>query len=248
MNLWPFFKDKDPTCKDLVGLDSMFKKKENNKYALAANSQKFNKLVLNSSYDVVYKQSENYSVEIKSSMRQLGEITIDIKHNVLTLGQREISYPPNFFKGVVVYVSAPEIISFDLYGSGYIEIHQNENKTNHDLMLILSGSGSIKFSTAYVCSKCFIKLTGSGIIECGKSFVATDFIKTQVTGSGACSISNLDCPSISNIVMGSGTIVLKKTKTQMVRNVLNGSGSIRVNGDIGRWFNTKNGSGSININ
>lgn len=248
MNIWAYFKDKDPIRKDLVGLDSMFKKKENNSHVLAADGQKFYNLVLNSSYDVVYTQSEKYSVEIKSSMKQLDEITIDIKHNVLTLGQREISYPPIFFKGVVVYVSAPEIISFELYGSGYIEIHINENKINNDLVLILTGSGSIKISSDYICNRCFIKLTGSGIIGCSKCFVATNSIKTQIVGSGVCTISNLDSPSVSNTVMGSGTIILKNAKIQTVRNVINGSGSIRVTGNIGRWSNTKHGSGSININ
>jgi hypothetical protein len=193
----------------------------------------FTEVVSEGDYIVEIVQGEEYSVIVEAEDNLLPYIETDLKNSSLVIRtKRRRCIDPNI--RVKILVTAPEIKSIVLSGSGSINAEQIETDF---LNINLSGSGDI--ITSAVCEKMDCSISGSGNIsligscedgdlhisgsgninsfgmnyfKCfatisgsGDMFISViDFLDVKITGSG--SVNYIGNPAVTAKITGSGSV------------------------------------------
>ncbi len=196
----------------------------------------FNELEINGAIDVVFNQSKDYSVVVKTNENLLEYIITELNGSKLVLKTKDgtnISSNDN----IKVFVKGPEMNSIILNGSGSF-VAKNHVKVD-DINCDISGSGDIEFGDL-VCNTDSMTISGSGdiILSNGKS-KSGDF---AISGSGDISASNWKTKILEIAIHGSGSVEAFASKQLDVS--ISGSGDVLYNGDPKENFEIT-GSGDI---
>lgn len=182
----------------------------------------FKHLVLMGSPNVVYTQTNSGKpqVEIYGPDNLVHLLETNVEDNKLTINFKKntnVRYKGKF----EVRISAPELKSMEVRGSGDIVLANTINTTK--LNLSIRGSGDIK-GKKVECDNLDLSVQGSGDIKLEK-IKAID-LKAQVAGSGDMELSG-SSKSASYAINGSGDIKAVDVKAEDVQAKINGSGSVR---------------------
>ncbi|MBN2683468.1 MAG: DUF2807 domain-containing protein [Bacteroidales bacterium] len=193
----------------------------------------FNEIVSEGDYEVNIVQGDEYSVVVEAEENLMPYIETDLDNSTLVIRtKRRRCIDPNY--RVKVWVSAPEVKSIILSGSGNINAEQIE--TNF-LNVKISGSGDIV--TQAVCQKLDCSISGSGNISLmgscdegdmhisssgningygmeqitsfatisgsGDMYLSViDFLDVKITGSGC--VNYIGNPAVTAKITGSGSV------------------------------------------
>ncbi len=172
----------------------------------------FKEIRIKNSMDVIVKQGDSLSVEVKDYSNLLPYITTRVSGNTLIIDNDDwIIHSVG-----VVMITMPTLTGVDIVGSG--NVSTSGNFTFNDLSLIVSGSGN--FSLAGFCKTLNAKVYGSGTIrafdmptETATVLVSgsgdlqlnvTRSLDVNITGSG--DVTYKGNPSVSSRVSGSGGV------------------------------------------
>jgi hypothetical protein len=138
---------------------------------------------------------------------------------------------------VTITLSAPDISSIFLSGSGNLETTGSFTPANLDLAV--SGSGNIHMQQVHTGNiEAFV--SGSGSIHANNGTTIEQ--KITISGSGNIDLSNVSAKKVSTITSGSGNIKLYATDWLNVK--ISGSGNVYYRGNPS--INTSiSGSGSV---
>ena len=167
---------------------------------------------------VYYTQGDYYSLEIEAQENLMGYIETTVEGNDLVLREE---HGVNFGKHdpIRIYITAPDIISLDISGSGTINV--NQGWTGNDLSTTISGSGTIHIPNLQ-CNRISSDISGSGNIEInGGSCNYEDF---TISGSGSIDMRMVECDTSYSGISGSGDIYANIRK--LLDATISGSGNI----------------------
>jgi Putative auto-transporter adhesin, head GIN domain len=196
----------------------------------------FQKFSLSVDAEVHFTQSNDYSLEIDAQQNILDQIESVVAGNELKIGLRHSINISNSER-IVIRVSAPEVNSFIVSGSGDIDIQQPDAPAN--LNLAISGSGSIEADQAGI-SYVESNISGSGRIEVAGGHPNSN--KATISGSGYIDMQNVQVKESETRISGSGTI--KVYATQKLNAHISGSGTVYYKGTPTISSSTS-GSGSV---
>lgn len=196
----------------------------------------FNEIEINGAIDVIFEQSKDYSVIVKTNENLLEYIITELdgaKLLVKTKDDTNISSNDN----IKVFVKGPEMNSIILNGSGSF-VAKNHVKVD-DINCDISGSGNIEFGDL-VCNTYSMNISGSGdiILSNGKS-KSGDF---AISGSGDISASNWKTKILEIAINGSGSVEAFALKQLDIS--ISGSGDVTYKGEPKENFEIS-GSGDI---
>ncbi len=188
----------------------------------------FNKLVVNTSTEVILNHAENnsYSIEPNGS-----HLSMEVNNGTLTVSTDKSKQFPK-----KVYINCKNISHIEVLGSSDISTANEFSTENIELRVVGSGSIAMKLKA----QKLVANVEGSGAMNLAGS---SDEIKAQVSGSGDIIAENMMAQNAEAAVFGSGDIVLNAQK-QLRAEVL-GSGSIKYIGKPEISGISITGSGSI---
>lgn len=203
------------------------------------NVDSFKHLVLTGSPDVVYTQTNSGKpqVEIYGPDNLVALLETNVEDNKLIIKFKENTSVRHKGK-FEVRVSAPEVKSMEVKGSGDITL-ANTIKTTK-LSLSVQGSGDIE-GKKLECEILDLSVQGSGDIKL-ENIKSTD-LKAQVAGSGDIELGG-SSKSASYRVNGSGDIKATDLKAEDVQANVNGSGNIRCHATKA-LKGSVNGSGTV---
>jgi len=167
---------------------------------------------------VYYTQGDYYSLEIEAQENLIEYIETTVKGNDLVIREEN---GVNFGKHdpIRIYITAPDIISLDISGSGTINV--NQGWTGNDLSTTISGSGTINIPNLQ-CNRISSDISGSGNIEInGGSCNYEDF---TISGSGSIDMRMVECDTSYSGISGSGDIYANIRK--LLDATISGSGNI----------------------
>jgi hypothetical protein len=215
----------------------------------------FNKIVNSTSIDIVYKKADTSGINIKADENLLEYIVTETDNNTLEIRTRNGSTCLDFDTKPLITVSAPNLESIFMSGSGtFLADEMSGNSVEikmsgsggisvdkvicTDLSVILSGSGNININNC-TCVSSDIFLSGSGNIALSGQNESSDL---KISGSGEINAENLMLESASIIISGSGDIFTNVEKSLTA--IISGSGNIYLKGDPA-ISKTISGSGRI---
>ncbi len=200
----------------------------------------FNEIINRTPFVVIFTPGEKYSVTVEGNARQMPILMTLCDNGRLTLRVAD-----GFYRDVKlrVLVSAPDINTFIVSGSGQIECKE-KLKYGHPVRLELSGSGDIELQKL-ICSETEIKLTGSGDIEMDGLTASSAIV--SLTGSGDIDLKGIDISrSLRAQVTGSGDIKLSG-QARFVEAACTGSGDIEGRLQYEKIEKSIKGSGDIEL-
>jgi hypothetical protein len=167
---------------------------------------------------VYYTQGNIYSLEIEAQENLVGYIKTDVKGNDLVIREQH---------GVVlgkhdpirIYITAPDISSLAVSGSGVINVNGNWN--GDVLSTVISGSGTIAVSSLK-CDKISSDISGSGDIEINGGLCNTEDF--SISGSGSIDMRMVECASTYADISGSGDVYTNVQK--LLDAEISGSGNV----------------------
>jgi hypothetical protein len=167
---------------------------------------------------VFYTQGTIYSLEIEAQENLMGYIETVLSGNSLIIREEK---GVNFGKHdpIRIYVTAPDIISLNISGSG--AINADQNWTGNDLSTTISGSGSIGVDTLQ-CNRINSEISGSGSIEVHNGFC--NYEDFTISGSGSIDMRMVECDTTYADISGSGDIYANIKK--LLEATISGSGNI----------------------
>ena len=194
---------------------------------------------------VIYTQADSFSVRVEGPENIVNNILTDVEGNTLTVRNKGKIGIINISIGsagdVKVYVSSPDLIGVQLYGSGDFK---SDGLVDTDNMRIeLRGSGDIDFSDI-ICDNCTSEVVGSGDLRIRRLKAITSAI--SLVGSGDMSVSQWDVRDTDINLRGSGDVNVhfvegcKRATCNLV-----GSGDITLRGHLDSVKKHKTGSGDI---
>jgi hypothetical protein len=167
---------------------------------------------------VYYTQGNVYSLEIEAQENLVGYIETIVSGNNLIIREQH-----GVFLGkhdpIRIYITAPDIVSLDISGSGTINV--NENWTGNYLSATISGSGTISIDTLG-CNRFVSEISGSGSIEAGNGLC--NYEDFTISGSGSIDMRMVDCDTTYAEISGSGDIYANIVK--LLDAMISGSGNI----------------------
>lgn len=185
--------------------------------------QSFTSINNASSVDVVYSQSDNFSVVVEGDAEYIDKVITRVSGSELYITLERGKY---FNMHMRVIVSCPKIFALSMTGSGSI-VCNTDITSDQPLVMRVTGSGDLKAKN----------------VECAKSDVA-------VTGSGDLYVDHLNCASSDISVNGSGDIAIKKLESVTANIGIRGSGDVAIEDSyiIGGLAAKIQGSGDIHMN
>lgn len=179
----------------------------------------FDGVELRFSADVYFTQASDFKVELQSQENILEEIETTVINNNLVIRTRHSDTRLRTNDGIQIFVSGPNVRSFNVDGSGYLEVKNAITPAN--LQLRVEGSGNIKVNNV-TTTEVNAEVDGSGMIAVtsGNANEANAIIE----GSGLIDITGLMVKDADASVRGSGNISLFATQTLQAN--ISGSGTI----------------------
>ena len=198
----------------------------------------FNGINLSGSYDYYVKQGSANAVRVEAPAKLLPYIVTEVKNGVLSVYSKNHTNWGSLFHNekIAVYITAKDIKSVKLAGSG--DVFFKEGISSTDLSISLSGSGDIVGKITVTSLDC--NLTGSGDITLtGKA----ENSKVSLVGSGDYSGHGLQTTNTFVSVVGSGDASVNATGSLNAK--VSGSGDIHYSGNPKSLSKSKSGSGDI---
>lgn len=199
----------------------------------------FNGISIAGSIKVFVKLGNTESLKLEGDPEVLKEMITEVKGGILTIKSKKSQWKELFNKStntrIVAYITAKQLTSVALSGSGSIEVEHPVTANNFDVSL--SGSGSIK---ATVNAQNFdAAISGSGSITLQGKAKVSDI---KLSGSGSFYGKNLSSQEVTAHVSGSGSIFVLAEKN--IEAIISGSGNVYYSGnpDITQ---TTSGSGKV---
>jgi hypothetical protein len=167
---------------------------------------------------VYYTQGANYSLEIEAQENLVGYIETIVKGNDLVIREEN---GVNFGKHdpIRIYITAPDINSLAVSGSGIINVNGDWN--GNDLSAVISGSGTITVSNLK-CDKISSDISGSGNIEINGGLC--NYEDFSISGSGTIDMRLVECATTYADISGSGDIYTNVQK--LLDAEISGSGNV----------------------
>ena len=184
--------------------------------------EKFSQLVLNSSIDVIYTQSNELSAKIEADDNLMEHIIVknDGKQLVVEF-DKSIQMIRNTH--AKVYISAPEFSELQINGSS--DFTSKSVQFNNPFAMHVAGSGYIEIKDMKV-NDVKMSLMGSGRVEIGGTCSNANI---QVSGSGDIKLYNMELKHSVVDIAGSGDVSLGKTEKITAK--IAGSGDIHYIGN-----------------
>ena len=179
----------------------------------------FDGIELRFSADVFFTQANDYKVELQSQENILDEIETTVINNNLVIRTRHSDTRFRTNDGIQIFVSGPNVRSFTVDGSGYLETKNAITPAN--LQLRVKGSGNIKVNNA-TTTKVNAEIDGSGMIAVTSG--TANEASANIEGSGLIDITGIMVKDADASVRGSGNISLFATQTLQAN--ISGSGTI----------------------
>ena len=187
--------------------------------------------------DVLYTQSDEYSVTINASENLMKFIETDVEGSVLDINFKD-GKCFNVKNPMTITISSPNMNGFIVSGSG--SITSNRKLTTNALEVKVSGSGEIYLDSLNI-NEMNSEISGSGDIEASSiNDMTTQNVK--VSGSGNVNFLNMPTLKSSVKVSGSGNCDVNVINTLDI--IVSGSGSVRYKGNP-VVVSTISGSGSV---
>ncbi|MGI4803686.1 MAG: head GIN domain-containing protein [Janthinobacterium lividum] len=190
------------------------------------------------SFDIVLKQGNTEAVKVEADAEVINEIVTEVKGGTLEIHSKNTHNWGNFWNNrqIRIYVTAKNLNSIALSGSGDIRIEDQLNA--NDLELRLSGSGD--FNGAINAKTVAVSISGSGDFKIsGKAEEST----VGISGSGDFNAGNLMTKSTAIRVSGSGDANVYAS--EKLDAVVNGSGDVHYGGHPKSVSKSAHGSGDI---
>jgi len=200
-------------------------------------SVSFNKILLNSDFNVHYIQDTLYRVVIEAESNLIPHIHTTVNGNTLIIDSRE-ELQNNYVIKITVY--SPVLREVELSDSGLIDvlsvvsdyfyvkisgsgnIYGNATVGNFDVRI--SGSGNANFHASAVNTK--INISGSGDLKLSGT---SALCEVKVSGSGDVDAYNMPVVTCDAIITGSGNIYT--TVEELLIANISGSGNIYYRGN-----------------
>jgi len=172
--------------------------------------------------NVYFTTGKEYSVKVSGQANVIrhietvvdgGSLVIKLEKGVI-LGRHET---------IKVYISAPDVASLEVSGSG--NIYADNSWTGEDLNVNISGSGNI--SMTYVEADHFnARISGSGSISSINGMLGTADLR--ISGSGSIDFRNVKSTAVYSTTGGSGDTYVYPL--QILDVTISGSGNVYYNG------------------
>ncbi len=205
----------------------------------------FERIDIYGSPTVYYTQADSFSVRLEGPENVVNEILTSVEGNTLVVKNKGkiglINISVESVDDVNVFVSSPDLISVQLFGSGDFK---SEGHVDTDNMHIsLRGSGDIDFSDM-ICDNCISEVVGSGDLEIKRLKAISSNI--SLVGSGDVSVCQWGVSNTEINLKGSGDVNVKFEEgcKNAVCNLV-GSGDIKLKGHLDSLKQHKVGSGKI---
>lgn len=173
--------------------------------------------------NVYFKTDSLYKIDVTAQENLLNEIETNIVGNNLVIKFRD-GVRVRSHDEITVSVSAPELSSIRLSGSG--NISTDETKYTRNFFIDLSGSGNV-IMQQLVTDFIDAKLSGSGNITVLNGNAREE--KLKISGSGNMDLLNVASESAQTSTSGSGSVKLNVAEHLDVS--ISGSGSVLYKGD-----------------
>jgi len=183
----------------------------------------FDGLNLNIPAELYFKQDSVFKVELQAQENILDEIETPIINNELRIRFRHEITKVSSNEGITILVSGPDVRSFTVDGSGYLEV--SDLITPANLSLHVNGSGNLKVNNVNT-TEVNADIDGSGILTVSSGNANTNNLR--ISGSGLIQASGLMVKDARASIKGSGNIQLFATQTLDAS--ISGSGSILFKG------------------
>ncbi len=183
----------------------------------------FGALNLNIPAELYFKQDSVFKVELQAQENILNEIETAVINNELRIRFRHEITKVRSNDGITVLVSGPDVRSFTVDGSGYLEI--SDLITPANLSLHVNGSGNLKVNNVHT-TEVNADIDGSGILTVSSGNANTNNLR--ISGSGLITVQGLMVKDARASIRGSGNIQLFATQTLDAS--ISGSGSILFKG------------------
>lgn len=210
-----------------------------NAYRETRDVSEFNAVALVGSCRVLFTPSDRYEVILEGEKEDVEKYVTEVKGGVLKLYMPSVDESEVGIKGffgrivnsvsseivdckVRILISAPDICSLSVSGSGDIEVQKDWTAVS-DLDVSVTGSGEVIMGDLAVPSLS-VRISGSGCLSSGN--ICARSMELSITGSGNISIGNAD--------------IKDKLKVNMA-----GSGDVKINGKAGDVVVNISGSGSV---
>ncbi|SEP44549.1 head GIN domain-containing protein [Niastella yeongjuensis] len=173
--------------------------------------------------ELYFKQDSVFKIELQAQENILDEIETAVINNELQIRFRHDITKVRSNDGITVLINGPDVRSFTVDGSGYLEIPDLITPAN--MSLHVNGSGNLKVNNVNT-TEVNGEISGSGIITVSSGNANTNNLK--ISGSGLINASGLMVKDARANVKGSGNIQLFATQT--LDATISGSGSILFKG------------------
>ncbi|MCU7548968.1 DUF2807 domain-containing protein [Chitinophagaceae bacterium LB-8] len=186
------------------------------------NISNFSGIDLRVSGRVNYIQSPDYKVEVSAQQIILGYLETYVSNNKLVI-RFDNDVRVRSHEDVLVNISAPDLSSLRVSGSG--DIMANGNLTPESMDVEISGSGNITITnleTGYLGSD----ISGSGDIKILHGTATEE--KLKISGSGGMDFSNVLSKYVTTNTSGSGD--MRVYATDKLNVTISGSGSVYYKG------------------
>ena len=185
----------------------------------------FNGIASAGPINVVVTLGSKESCRLEGDAEAISSIITEVKGNVLIIRpQNSITSWSRKYEGkkITAYVSARELASLTMSGSGSMVVNGKISMT--DLTTTISGSGSIKASADVDHYNGVI--SGSGSLNITGS---ADRAKVVISSSGSFEGKSFAVNALTTTISGSGTVHIKADES--IKAFISGSGSLSYSGD-----------------
>ena len=205
----------------------------------------FERIDVYGSPTVYYTQADTFSVRIEGPEKIIDDIITKVDGNVLSIRNKGkigiVNITFNSINEVKVYVTSPDLVAVQLYGSGDFKAERRVDTDN--MNIVLRGSGDIEFNDI-ICDKCTSELVGSGNIDVDR--LESQVSSISLVGSGDLSIKQFNVRSTDISLRGSGDVSVTFGEGCLDADCsLVGSGDISLKGRLRDVKYHKTGSGDI---
>jgi len=167
---------------------------------------------------VYFKQDSVYSLQISAQQNVIDRLVTGVEGNTLVIKMK-----PHVILGthepIRIYISAPDVSSLDVSGSG--DIYTENNWITAEINAEISGSGSITIAYAEA-DRFTAKISGSGSIKTLGGKVTEEDLK--ISGSGDIDQQNVLADNVVTGTSGSGETYVNAQKWLDV--TISGSGDV----------------------
>ncbi|MEC4003195.1 head GIN domain-containing protein [Flavobacterium sp. SUN052] len=225
-----------------IGNAQKFKKIKGNQniVSITRTTAAYEKISVAGSFDVKLVAGKEGTIAIKGDENLLEYIKTEINNNTLSVSfekGKSIQYDYNSSIEITIPIETINQLTFS--GSGNLSTTESIN--SEDLVVLISGSGNVKFESTTTNLK--ITKSGSGNLN---SKGKTTNLEIISSGSGNANLSDLIALNAVATQSGSGNIKLNCTASLKATTI--GSGNINYQGKPEKIDKNSTGSGSITGN